>query len=314
MKKIHKNICGLFGLFVVVATTIFATALPSPGTLAATSSVTDKIVVRVLATSPNVEIIKPKNGDIFVNPIQTIEYTYEKVANGVVTLIYTDLSGNTNSYIINSFTSADPYGSGSVTVDLSVTNYGYGDYVVKLSGTTSAGVTDEDLVSFSYLPITVDAKDDPVTGEAIAELNYNGNNTDIKEIKLEIYDENGNLVNISSPIIINRPNTTAVLPFAENNLPEGLYTIKATALDNNGDPIGISAYATYKYVVVPIPDTSDPGSGPSVTPGTNAPDTGGLFNGLNISRSDYLISGLFIFFLVGLGGLYFIAKKSSKRR
>lgn len=304
MKKTHKNIFGLFGLFAVVATTIFATALPSPGTLAATSSVTDKIVVRVLSTSPNVQIIKPKNGDVFVNPIQTIDYTYEKVENGVVTLIYTDLNGTTNSYIINSFTSADPQGSGSVTVDLSAANYGYGSYVIKLNGTSSAGLTDEDLVSFSYAPITVDTKDDPNTGEPTAYVEYDDNNTEIDTIEIEIYDQNGNLVNPSNPIIINRPNKTAILDFTTNNLPDGTYTIVAIAYDNSGNPIGRPAYATYDYTKVPIPDTSAP----------TTPDTGGLFNGLNISRSDYLISGLFVFFLVGLGGLYFIAKKSSKRR
>ncbi|MBR3180385.1 hypothetical protein IKF57_02555 [Candidatus Saccharibacteria bacterium] len=312
MKKTHKNIFGLFGLFVVVATTIFATALPSPGTLAATSSVTDKIVVRVLATSPNVEITKPKNGDVFVNPIQTIDYTYEKVENGVVTLIYTDLNGSTNSYIIDSFTSTDPQGSGSVTVDLSAANYGYGSYVIKLNGTANSGLTDEDLVSFSYIPITIDAKDDPGTGEPTAYVEYDNNNADIDTIKIEIYDQNGNPVILSKPITIKRPNKTAILDFTADNLPDGTYTIVAVAYDNSGNPIGNPAYTTYDYAKVPIPDTNTPTT--PTTPSTNAPDTGGLFNGLNISRSDYLISGLFIFFLVGLGGLYFIAKKSSKRR
>ena len=44
------------------------------------------------------------------------------------------------------------------------------------------------------------------------------------------------------------------------------------------------------------------------------PNTGGLFESLNISQSDYLITGLIIFFVVGVGGAIFIAKSKNYKR
>ena len=46
------------------------------------------------------------------------------------------------------------------------------------------------------------------------------------------------------------------------------------------------------------------------------PNTGGLFAGLNISKVDYLVTGLIAFGMVGIFGIWFILKdrKSSKRR
>ena len=45
-------------------------------------------------------------------------------------------------------------------------------------------------------------------------------------------------------------------------------------------------------------------------------DTGGLFKNLNISRTDYLVTGIGLFLVVGIGSIVFISKhnRSNKRR
>ena len=66
-----------------------------------------------------------------------------------------------------------------------------------------------------------------------------------------------------------------------------------------------------KYDTAGVPDTD--GEGDKDKSDVDVPDTGGLFAGLNISKSDYLITGLAIFFLTGITGLFFIIRKKNKR-
>ena len=42
------------------------------------------------------------------------------------------------------------------------------------------------------------------------------------------------------------------------------------------------------------------------------PNTGGLFGALNISKTDYLITGVIVFLLTGIFGAVFIAKRQKK--
>jgi hypothetical protein len=44
------------------------------------------------------------------------------------------------------------------------------------------------------------------------------------------------------------------------------------------------------------------------------PNTGGFFESLNVSKADYLATGLIIFFTVGLSGIVFIAKNKRTSR
>ena len=302
MKNTSKTLFGLAGLALVAAMTVFAVFLPGPGALANSSSVTDTIVVRVVATTPNVTITGPKNGQTFVDPNQPITFNYENVRTVVVTIEYTDPDGNTITEILTNIDSDGQPGSGSIPLDL-YNQYGYGDFVIKITGTGSDGVKDEDIIEFFFRPVTGEANQIANTDDVKVDLDYDDNSDEIDYIEINIYDQDGNLIEPLSPIKVPRPDKEVVLPFGEHNLPDGAYTIEITAIDANGNPIKPSHITTVDYKSTKQDEEPIP-----------VPNTGGILAGLNISKSDYLISGLIIFFITGIFGIVIVAKGRDKKR
>ena len=309
MKKTQKKILGFVGLLFVAAMTVFAAFLPGPGALATTSSVTDTIVVRVVATTPNVTITNPENGKVFVKSKQTITYTYENVQTAVVTLEYRDKDGNVRIETLETIHSDGSPGSGSYDLDL-YNDYGFGDFIVKVVGTAPDGVSDEDVVAFAFVPVTGEASQIKNTGKVKVDLDYDENNEDIEFIEINIYDEKGNLIKPLSPVKVNKPDKSVTLPFDEHNLPSGKYTFEISAIGKDGKPLQPPYITSLDYVAPSDdPDIPVPGTG-----GGDSPNTGGLFSGLNISRADYLITGLIVFLLVGICGIVIVGKKSENKR
>lgn len=296
MKKTQKKILGLFGLLLVAITTVFAATLPSPGALAVTSSVTDTIVVRVVGSNPRVEITNPKNGQSFVSPDQTVSFIYEVVNNVVIKIDYTDQDGNLHTYTLDTINADYAPGSGEITIDLSGPEYGYGDYVVTITGDHNDKIVDEDSIAFGFYPVTMAVSEDEDTDDVTATLGYDDNNTDIDHIVVEVFDENGNRVT-AIPDITVEPGTKEVnLPFKENKIPGGKYIIRATAYGVDGEPLYTPSDVEFTYETMDVPNT------------------GALLNGLNISKADFLATGLIAFFLVGIFGLVYIAKSNTKNK
>ena len=294
MKETPKKVLGFIGLVLVATMTIFAAFLPTPEALAA-SSVTDTIVVRVLSGSPDVNISSPPNGSIFVNPNQTIKFDYTKADDVIVTMEKEMPSGSPQVYTLFSGHPYQTPGDESVTIDLSEAIYGYGEYTIYIRGDNGAGLVDEDVVTFSYVPVSAKVEEDEA-GKVDVLLDYNEDSEDLDHFIINVYDEEGNLVPGLSGIVVEKPLKDVELPFAEKKIPAGTYTIKVGAYDTNGELI----YKTFDTVFVYDP--------------MKVPNTGGLFKALNISKTDYLITGLIIFFTVGLSGIVFIFKNKKSSR
>ena len=100
MKKTRKKILGLLGLLVVAV--MFGIAVTIPDQRAsATSTITDKIQVRVVGSVPDVNIGGIVEDAIYTNPNRPFRVTYENVATLVLTLEYTDLNNNVTTEIID---------------------------------------------------------------------------------------------------------------------------------------------------------------------------------------------------------------------
>ena len=298
MRKTPKKVIGLFGLVLVAAMTVFAASLPSPNAEAVgTSSVTDSIVVTVLppAYVANVSFLDHTEDIPYINPNQNINFNYSGVEQVKITLEYTNKSGATSSYVVHD-QSVNPDGN-TETLALDLSNYGYGRYEVKLEGSGQYGSA-QDIIKFSYVSVTATVEEDEDTGKIYTILDYDENSADVDHFVINVYDENGNLVDALSPIIVNKPNKKIEMPFAEKNVPAGKYTVSISAIDPNGNLL----YDAWDVVFVYDPML--------------VPNTGGLFAGLNISKVDYLVTGLIAFGMVGIFGIWFILKdrKSSKRR
>lgn len=303
MKKTKKRVLGLLGLVLVIITTIFAAFLPGPEASAegGITSVTDTISVRVVGSVPDVLNVKPINGSVFIYPDQDLSFDYENVEYLTITIRYTDKDDV--EHIIPLLEKDDPEsfvdyipGSYSTPLDLLAEDYGYGEYRVEIVGIGFNDVKDFETVEFALYPVVGEANEAD-DGKVYLDLQYDTENENINTIGINIYDENGNLVNVLSPITVNTPDMRVELPFAENNLPTGNYRIEITAYNVEGDALYKPYITYYYYEMIPVPNT------------------GALFSNLNISRTDYLVTGLIIFFLAAILGIVFIVKgRSNKSR
>lgn len=301
MKKTHKKLLGFFGLVTVAVMTAVAVALPNPG-VSALSNVTDTIVIRVIGDNPEVVIDGVESGTVSINPEKNLTISYENVENVRVVLVYTDLNG-----VEQTFDLADEFvdyaaGSFALNLDLSEPQYGYGDYILRATGDGASG-PDEDIIQFSYTPFIAELDDNEETGKAYVDLDYTeseeGSDEDkIGEFKIEVFDEDGNLVTPLSPITALPPEKQVELPFDKYDLPSGTYTIKITAYNLNGDEL------TVRYLTKDI-------EGEEVIP---VPDTGKLSSNSSVSTVDFLITGMLIFLMTGIGGIVFITRRDSRKK
>lgn len=304
MKKTKKRVLGLLGLVLVAIITILAAFLPGPEVSAegGATIVTDTISVRVVGSQPDILNIKPENGSVFIYPDQNLSFDYENVEYITITIYYTDKDDTTHE--IDLLTIDDPEsfvdyiaGTYSTPLDLFADDYGYGEYKVHIEGIGFDGVKDLEDITFSLYPVTGEVSEDESDGLVYLDLHYDTENEDIVTIGINIYDENGNLVGVISPITVDSPDTRVELPFSENDLATGNYRIEITAYDSDG-VAPYKPYVTYYYYeVIPVPDT------------------GGLPKNLNVSRADYLITGTLIFLSAAVLGIVFVSKgKNNKKR
>lgn len=301
MKKTPKQVLGLVGLGMVAATTVFAAGLPSPEALAAeTSSITDTITVRVVGSEPNITITNPKSegdGNItFVYPNVDVDFDYENIEYIHQILTYTNKDGEQTTFGDEKLPIFFPdyiAGSGRSSLFLNDEGYGYGNYVLNLRG-DGLSKSDEDSIMFDYLPLTmfVEEADD---GKLIANFDYDPAN--VCSASINIYN-NGKLVTPPSPIAINTLTTKYTLPLTRKDEPaKGTYTFETTAYgcDASEEPLYNPYVSTYDYENIYVPDT------------------GSLLTKLNISKVDYLATGLILFFAFAILGLAFTSKKRSYR-
>ena len=298
MKKTPKKLFGLFGLLAVAAITIFAATLPTTDT-SAVGTVTDTITVTVTSSAPWVEIEGPSNDDVVTHPNQTVKFKYGSLSKVTAQLIYTDEDGTTHTIDLDEITPTEERGEGEIPINIS--GYGYGDFTIKLVGEGTDGSPYDDAISIKYYPVITTIEQNPDTKDVYANLDYDLESQDIDSIKIDIYDENDPST-ILWTTTVPKGTTKVELPFAEENFLAGKYIINTTALDASGDDL-------YRPYVVGLDYTTD-----STTP-TDVPNTGVLTaSGLNISKSDFIVTGLIILSITAISGIYFVTRKKNSRK
>ena len=182
-------------------------------------------------------------------------------------------------------------------IDLDVSNYGYGKYTLSAHGTGHDGVYDEDIVTFYYLPLTASYDINPVTGQYIVKVDEYSDDTNSAEIYLE-----DKLIGTLTRAELEKGDSVM---FSLTDKPAGIYTIKVVAKGINGETL-------YDQPFILTIDYK-----PSDVPDAGTPDTGGLFQDSNISKEDYLITGIIVFFVLGVVAFGIVAKgrkNSSKKK
>ncbi len=298
MKRTPKKVFGTLGLLIVAATTIFAASLPTPSASAADNSTVDTIVVRVLSNTPMVNITKPSGNTETAHADQNISYSHEYVSKVTAVLEYTDEDGNPHRDLVFEQNVEEQYGDGIFNLNMS--GYPYGDYVLKLIGSGIDGVEYEDAITLSYYPVTTTLDSNEETNDTFVNLDYDLDDLDIDTLVIELYDENGNLMQPITPITVKRGTTIVELPLVEYGIPEGKYYIRTTAYDGEG----VALYKPYEMIM-----------NYTIKRGPDVPNTGAMtFGQMNISKGDYLATGLIILVTAGLSGIYFVSRRKNTSR
>ena len=313
MKKTQKRTIGLLGLVLVVAMTVFAIFLPSPET-SAISTLTDTItvVVRNQDEAPSATINSPASGDKFLTPDHEIKIGHINITDYRVIVVYTDEDGVEHApEVVIEDTNPGSVGPASHAFRPIAERFGYGRYTMKLEATGDDGSLIEDAIEFEYVAIDAEASLDDETGNTYVNLDFDQDQESLTEdlkidkVVITVYDMNGNPIDIMPPIVVQPPVERVEIPFNQYGAPEGDYILIAQPFNSAGEAL---------FDIVTMTTTYGKKEEDIVVPSTA--DTGGLFKSLNISRADYLITGIGLFLIVGVGSIIFIRKHSrtNKRR
>ncbi len=313
MQKTKKQLLGFVGLATVGIMTAVAYAMPAAA--AEDEPLTGTGDVNVVVTVPTQEgsgkITLPVDGRVETEPETEIAYMYNEIGNAKLYIEYKDQNNNIVRKLLDDFTPDEPYSAGERRLTVNLLDYSEkeNDYKLILQVTNREGAsTGDDIVTFSYRVMTANFEKKPASnGDPILNIDIN---SEVDKVYVYIYDKNGEPLITDEdgnevPVLVNRddidPATgliTKVLPFAENEAANGKYTAVVVAYNAKGNIISMVSLDTeYTFVNPDLPET---------------PNTGFTIGDLNISRVDYLITGLIVFGVVAGFALYLVYRKSRR--
>ena len=302
MTKTKKKLLGLLGLFLVAATTTFAALIPLPEAEAVTINNTDTISVRVVGNVPKVEFTGIESGTTFREPSVQFGLNNENVTKVKVEVEYTDQQGHKHTYTIDEFDDDYEPGHRDYTLDLTEDRFGPGHYTLRVTGNGyGAENLDNDVVEFDYGTASATEGED---GEVVIDPGHIPDN--VTRLEVNVYNEAGELVEAFSPTNLSKPFAPFTLDFAGNQLPNGDYTVVVTEYENDEKVGEYSFVVHYQAPEIPVPEAGG-------TEKVDAPDTGSFFQNLNISRTDYLVTGLLIFITAAAIGAYLVIRKRGQK-
>lgn len=339
MRRTKKQLLGLAGLAVVGVMTAVAYCLPAPGAAAAedgevppSTSNGTSVVVTVRSDAKNyVHINSPANGTTIEEPEFTVNYLAQETDQVNTYLEYTR-DNKVVRKLVDTFTTSSNYQTNNV--DINLTNYGgvSGQYKVIVESRDMNNMINEDSVTVNYRVMKPSIEYMPAkNGDPILDATINST---VNRLVVRAYDSNNKLLFVDAngqdaPIVLGRdainPTTgmiTKVLPFSDYKAAAGKYHIVVVAQDADGDSISMGTIAiTYdpahpENPVLPYDpnDPTDPNhpDNPNNSNKPDVPNTGSNLSDLNISKIDYLITGLVVFGLVSVFAVYLVMRKSRR--
>lgn len=297
MQIARKHLLGLGCLAIVGAITAFACTLP---TGAVSTGGDAEIMVEVYPSGAETVIHNPEDGEIFSNPSITFSETHAHAKSVKYYIKRLNSDGSIAwSREITDQRIEGPDESGTSTFTLNMDDYGgAGVFIFQSDLIAINDIPMSDSVRFTYAEI--EAEDPVSTGSSIKyRVDYTAG---VKSLTYQMFDSSNNPV--TSPVNVNTPEPTTggymdiEIDVSSLGLASGRYQILTTGFSGeNGTGIVIgSSLVSFDYTA----DAPD------------IPDTGSLFASLNISRADYLLTGVIGFTAISIAAL-FIVLKSKKR-
>jgi len=162
-----------------------------------------------------------------------------------------------------------------------------GDYTIIVEGTNEDGETGyHGEHEYHYDDENNNDGDD---GKIV--LHYDDDN-EPSTIVITVTDEDGNVIYEET---VTPPQREIYIPFDEiPDLPDGDYNVDIVGYDDDGDVV-YTEYYIYHYERVPVPNT------------------GSFFRDLNVSKEDFVVTALIMFFVISTVGVGVILKKKHQR-
>ena len=300
MKIARKHALGLGCLAIVGAITAFAFTLPT-GAVSVGGDV--EIQVEVISSNSETEINKPQDGDIYSEPNITFSETHSHAQK--VTYYLKKLAGDGSVEWEKEITDQTITGwdvSGTTTFTLDMNEWGgTGKYIFMSNVLGDDYTTHIDQVQFIYAAVQAE---DPAVSPTGASVSFRVDYTPgVSSITYQLFDAGNKAV--SEPMTANTssPATGGYMDIeidvTNYNMDTGTYQILVVGYsekDGKGQLIGTSLIK-FNYV---SPDSP------------NVPDTGSFFASLNISRGDYLVTGIIGFTAISVAALFIVIKSKNR--
>ncbi len=296
-----KQLLGFGGLAFVVALTAFATTLPTGAT-----SVGGNVEVKVQVYGANFETLinKPLDSEVYSTAEIDFSETHSHAYRVDYVLERLNADGSVaETYSLDDYTVIGEDVSGNTEFKLNMNDYGGpGIYVFRSTITSQYGGKKEDAVQFIYAAISADQDDVVATA---TKVDFNVKYTaGVKSLTYVLRDSQGNDLTDVFTTNTTSPETGGSVDLSidltELGLQAGEYTIYIVGYDGlsgKGDVIDVaSVYFRYS------PEAP------------NVPDTGSLLSALNISRADYLITGLIVFVTISIAALIVVRRAHKKNQ
>lgn len=320
MQKTKKQLLGLAGLATVAIMTAVACAMPAPGAAAvdhgyecdsaetgnecATTGDSVNLNVTVREGNYNARFVKPRDNSVTTDKIVDVEIAYDQVDRIETLIEYKNDAGDTVNQVINTYSPTDEYGTHTFQINTETFSDSDRDYKLTVRAYNAYGGMREDVVTFKYRAVAAEIKGNAENGDPNLEVSIN---EDVEKISVLAYDKAGNPLFVDengkeAPIVLDRsaidPTTGKILvqlPFEKYGAQPGEYTVTVSAYNADDEIISM--------VTVPVKYAP-------ATPET--PNTGSLFGDLNITRVDYILTGLIAFSLVAGFALYLVCRKNHR--
>jgi hypothetical protein len=288
-------------IFAVTSPVMAQELIPMDYTNSSTSAGVE-ISLRVTGEAPEVEIVKPYDGQVLVGKKFPAVVNYGQATQLQYELIYVHDNGTRESFNLpDKVVSTSGPASGTDSFTINVNNYTgeYGNYILKAIANGNGSTEDSVAITLIAFDFIVKGYEEGTKNPIITILESPG----VYKALVQIFDDEGNAI-FESPeeVILNEGTTTdATLPLARYGVPEGKYTIVATPYDEQGNIVDNNRAREIYYAPAEAPEV---------------PNTGGFFGALGLSRQDLISTGLALLFVAGFFGILIIAKKSrdQKRR
>ena len=310
MRVNKKQLLGFGGLAFVVSLTTIAYNLP---TSAVSTGGAVEVQVEVYNINLETVIESPEDGDVLNDKDVTFSELHSNAANVKYYLTYVAEDGTKTVYELTDQEISGTDLTGRTTFTLDLENYGgSGKYIFRSVATNASGITKEDSVQFVYAAISADQDDVKTTDNKVDfKVNYSAG---VKSLVYRVTDKDGNTILGKQTVLTDDPDNGGVqditIILTEEilaNLESGRYTIVvegySTTTPEDSSLVGAdNIYFDYKAPDVPVEPEED----------INVPDTGSILRALNISRADFMITGLVGFTIISIIALVVIRKSHKK--